>query len=343
MAKHNERNERIKRRYAQYLTEAKQLGETSVDQALAAIERFDAANKRKDFAKFHIEQAISFKDKLAKATSPTTNRPLSKATITHTLAALRKFFVWLSQQPGYKQRIRPADAEYFNPSNNDRRLARAGDERPFPSLSQVKHALASMPTSTPIERRNRGLVAFLSLSGMRDGAVIGLKLRHVDFANRRIRQDPREIHTKFAKSMMTDFFPVGLEVEEIVVGYVRFLSDELKFGPTDPLFPKTNLGLGTRGGFEQMGLSREHWRTAAPIRKIVGNAFTACGMPAFHPHGFRKTLVALGMERCRTPEALKAWSQNLGHEDVMTTLREYGKVSPDRQSQILHNLVDENT
>jgi hypothetical protein len=24
---------------------------------------------------------------------------------------------------------------------------------------------------------------------------------------------------------------------------------------------------------------------------------------------------------CRTPEELKAWSQNLGHEDVMTTFR----------------------
>jgi hypothetical protein len=41
---------------------------------------------------------------------------------------------------------------------------------------------------------------------------------------------------------------------------------------------------------------------------------------------------------CRTPEELKAWSQNLGHEDVMTTLRSYGEVPSPRQAEIIRNL-----
>jgi methylmalonyl-CoA mutase cobalamin-binding subunit len=45
---------------------------------------------------------------------------------------------------------------------------------------------------------------------------------------------------------------------------------------------------------------------------------------------------------CRTPEELKAWSQNLGHEDVMTTLRSYGEVPSSRQAEIIRNLYRPN-
>ncbi|MBX2856839.1 MAG: hypothetical protein KTR21_17765 [Rhodobacteraceae bacterium] len=200
MARHNAKNERIKRRYVQYLSEARRLGESSVDQALAAIERFDLANRRRDFAKFHIEQAVTFKVKLADEVNARTGQRLSKATITATLKALRAFFQWLSEQPGYR-RIRYSDADYFNPSNRDQRIPREGEARPSPSLPQVRRARACMPSSTDIERRDQALLAFLLLSGMRDGAVIGLKLRHLDLNARCVRQDARDIRTKFAKSM----------------------------------------------------------------------------------------------------------------------------------------------
>ena len=38
---------------------------------------------------------------------------------------------------------------------------------------------------------------------------------------------------------------------------------------------------------------------------------------------------------CQTPEELKAWSQNLGHEGVLITLTAYGNVRPSRQTEIL--------
>jgi integrase/recombinase XerD len=37
----------------------------------------------------------------------------------------------------------------------------------------------------------------------------------------------------------------------------------------------------------------------------------------------------------QTPEEFKAWSQNLGHEQVLTTFASYGEVSPHRQAQII--------
>ena len=46
----------------------------------------------------------------------------------------------------------------------------------------------------------------------------------------------------------------------------------------------------------------------------------------------------LGERTCRTPEQFKAWSQNLGHEDVLTTFTSYGAVSPHRQAEIILGL-----
>jgi integrase len=73
----------------------------------------------------------------------------------------------------------------------------------------------------------------------------------------------------------------------------------------------------------------------SPIRKVFREAFEAAGLPYFQPHSLRNTLVALGQKCCRTAEQLKAWSQNLGHEDVMTTLSSYGEVSTQRQGMLI--------
>jgi predicted DNA-binding transcriptional regulator AlpA len=49
----------------------------------------------------------------------------------------------------------------------------------------------------------------------------------------------------------------------------------------------------------------------------------------------------LAETRCRTPEELKAWSQNLGHERVLTTLYRYGAVATSRQGEIVASLAGE--
>jgi hypothetical protein len=45
----------------------------------------------------------------------------------------------------------------------------------------------------------------------------------------------------------------------------------------------------------------------------------------------------MGEQLCRTPEQFKAWSQNLGHEGVLTTLFAYGTVPVGRQREIIAN------
>lgn len=339
-AKPNPENERLKRRYAEYLKEAKRLSEATVDKRLAAIALFETETGRRDFKAFNIDQAIRFKTGLRDRITPQTGKPLASSTADHILQALRGFVFWLADQPGFRSRIRHADADYFNLSNREQRLARSGDERPSPSLEQVLHVLRRMPGDTVIQQRDRAIIAFLLLTGIRDGAAIGLRLKHVDLQDRSIRQDAREVRTKFSRTMTTWFLPVGNKVERIFQSYVRFLREDALFGPDDPLFPATRVERGTEGSFVATGLSRTLWASAQAMRSIVQKAFLQHDLPAYGPHSFRKTLARLGQQVCATPEEMKAWSQNLGHEEVLTTLMSYGKVSGDRQREVMARMRD---
>ena len=339
MTKHNPENERIKRRYLGWLQEAKQCSEVTVDATAKALSRFEEWNRYKSFQVFHHEQAVAFKRHLAEQTGQRSGEKLSKATVHATLTQLRQFFFWLADQPGYKSRVQHSDAAYFNLSSKDARIATAHTSRKVPTLEQVQRVIEVMPYRTEIERRNRALVAFTLLTGARDAAIASLKLKHVDLKEGCVHQDAREVKTKFSKTSTIYFFPVGDEVLEIVTEWVQFLREEKLWGNDDPLFPATSIVLGPTRQFEAAGLGKAHWSNAEPIRKVFREAFESAGLPYFNPHSLRKTLGQLGETLCRTAEELKAWSQNLGHEQVLTTLLSYGTVATDRQGEIIRGLA----
>ncbi len=339
MSTHNANNERIKRRYFTYLKEAKRLSESSVDAVAKALDRFEVDTKHRDFKAFHFEQAVAFKKHLSEQMGQRSGEKLSKATLHATLAHLKRFFQWLAGQPGYKSRLQYSDADYFNLSDKDTRIATARREQKAPTLEQVKHTIARMPADSEIERRNRALVAFTLLTGARDSAIASMKLKHVDLVEGSVYQDAREVHTKYSKTFTTYFFPVGDEIRRIVAEWVTYLREEQLWGNDDPLFPATRIALGMTRQFEAAGLTRDHWSNATPIRTIFRNAFAGAGLPYFNPHSFRNTLVRLGEGVCQTPEQFKAWSQNLGHEGVLTTFLSYGQVANRRQGEIMRSVA----
>jgi integrase len=338
MSEHNPQNERIKRQYFVYLKEAMRHSEATVDQVAKALARFEADTGYRDFKSFRPEAAVAFKRHLAEQVSRATGDRLSKATLYSTLANLKRFFHWLAGQPGYRARLRYPDAEYFNLSDKETRIATARRERPVPTLEQVKHVIAAMPAASDVELRDRALVAFTLLTGARDSAVVSMKLKHVDLVDEKVYQDAREVDTKNSKTFTTYFFPVGEEVKAIVVDWVNFLRRERLWGNDEPLFPATVTVVGADGQFRPDGLKREHWRSADPIRGVFRRAFETAGLPYFNPHSLRNTLVQLGQQLCRTPEDFKSWSQNLGHEGVLTTFTSYGAVSSGRQREIIRGL-----
>jgi integrase/recombinase XerC len=132
---------------------------------------------------------------------------------------------------------------------------------------------------------------------------------------------------------------VGDDIRAVMVNWVAYLRTDKLWGLDDPLFPATKVAVGENLRFAAAGLDRKHWSSAGPIRAIFKEAFTAAGLPYFNPHSFRKTLALLGGKKCRTPEEYKAWAQNLGHEDVLTTFRSYGDVSGYRQAEIIRSFA----
>ena len=338
MTTHNANNERIKRQYFAYLKEAKRHSEPTVDAVAKALARFEEDTKFRDFKSFHFEQAINFKRRLADQKNQQTGAKLSKATLNSTLAQLKAFFYWLAGQPGYKSRLQYSDADYFNLSEKEVRVATARRDQVGPTLEQVRHVIGLMPATSAIERRNRALMAFTILTGARDSAIASLKLKHVNLVAACVDQDAREVKTKFSKTFTTYFFPVGEDVQQIVADWVTFLRQDMLWGNDDPLFPATRVVVGPSRQFEAAGLERAHWSSATAIRGIFKEAFTNAGLPYFNPHSFRNTLVRYGQAKCQSAEHFKAWSQNLGHEKVMTTFLSYGQVEGSRQGEIIREL-----
>lgn len=338
MTKRNETNARIVRDYLAYLKEAQRNSEQTIDSVAAAIARFEDFNKHRDFRKFHQQQAVAFKRHLANETSRRGKATLSKSTVRSTLAALRAFFHWLAGRPGYRSRFSFSDADYFNPSDRESRIALASRPRPTPTLAQVTHTLDCMPHTTVYERRDRALMAFLLLTGCRDRAAVSLKLRHVDLKEAVVYQDARDVETKFGKTITTFFFPVGDAPLRILAEWIDELTTVHLWGADDPLFPSTAIRQGAEHHFEVSGIQRRHWRNADPVRRAFRAAFERAGLPAFHPHSFRHMLARYGFEVCRTPADLKAWSQNLGHEQMLTTFTSYGRLDPHRQGEIIKAL-----
>jgi integrase/recombinase XerD len=132
---------------------------------------------------------------------------------------------------------------------------------------------------------------------------------------------------------------VGDDIRAVVVDWVNYLRQGKLWGLDDPLFPTTKVAVGADLRFAAAGLDRRHWSSAGPIRTIFKDAFATAGLPYFNPHSFRKTLALLGGDLCETAEHYKAWSQNLGHNHVLTTFTSYGDVSSYRQTEIMQSFA----
>ena len=262
-------------------------------------------------------------------------QPISAATNNGILRELRGLFCWLADQPGLRSRIRHADAAWFSPDRRSEQARHGELWKPHPSPEQMAHVIRSMPRRSVFERRDQALMAFLFLTGAREQTAMSVRLGHVDLSNRCVHFNGRLVDTKFGKRFSTAFFPVGQAFETILTEWMRELRETHLWGPTDPLFPKAAMGLGPTGGFMAVGLAREPWCSPARLVKIFKGAFESVGLPPFGPHSVRRTLVQLAQGHCRTPEQFKAWSQNLGHDDVLTTFISYGSVATGRQMELI--------
>lgn len=335
----NPKNERIKTEYLERLKEAKRRGDTTIDHVNKAICRYEEYTNGKDFATFNKQKAMGFKKVMYETKNARTGQPLKISTINSTLNNLKEFFTWLACRPGYKSKIDAYDTDYFNLSENEVRSAQSSGYKEYPTLEEIMKVLSLMPSNTPVEKRNRGLVACTALTTARCNALATLKIRHVFLERRLVVQDPKDgVKTKFGKLINSYFFPIGDEIEDIFVEWVRYLREELVFGLDAPLFPKTKLGHDENKSFMADGLEPLHWSSTTQIRQIFKDAFTNAGLPYYSPHRFRDTIESYGEHHCKTPAEYKAWSLNLGHTKPTTSMLNYGYMDVRQQGELLNKV-----
>lgn len=325
----NPKNERIKHRYFKYLVGAKQKSVKSADQARKMIMKFEDFTHYSDFSIFNSQIAIGFKEYLLTKGKKETGEIYSQHTVNSALANVRDFYVWLSNEQGFRKSIKPNDIAYLKPSLKELAMTRVQGFRNFPTLDQVKTVILNMPHKTDIEKRNRALVAFIAITGVRDGVISGLKLKHINLARELVHQNPMDMTTKYSKEIFTFFFQVDDEIKAIFVEYFKWLQKEKLFGINDPLFPKAKVS------FDKVEMSKLHASSTAMVYKVFKEAFALAGIEYFEPHTFRHMLVHYGEDHCKTPAEFKAWSQNIGHENVSTTFGSYGRIDVYNQGKLI--------
>ncbi len=333
MTKRNADNERIKKTYFFHKTQTDGMSEKTIRQVEASILRFEKFTRYADFKTFSQGQAVDFKEHMM-------GLDLAPATITASIKRLQTFFNWLTLQPGYKSRVRKKDTDYFNLPDNFIRTASAGSTREFPTLEMVERVIDIMPSDSVIEKRNRAMVAFTAMTAIRVSAIASLKLKHFIENRLYVFQDPREVKTKRGKRIDTFLLPIGPNFETIFLDWVKYLREELLFADHNPLFPATESGHDENMCFTPVGLAKEHWQTTTPIRGVFKAAFLAAGINSYCPHSFRHMIISEAYRRQLPINELKAWSQNIGHEDMLLTLTSYGKLPLEEQARLIRNPSD---
>jgi hypothetical protein len=108
-------------------------------------------------------------------------------------------------------------------------------DKPHSSLQKIEKIVAQIPQATAIEIRDRALVAFVAITGIRGGALNSLKLIHIDIERKLILQNPLEVTTNFSKQIDTFQFPLNKLFKQIYLDWVAYLQQERLFTDHDPI------------------------------------------------------------------------------------------------------------
>jgi integrase/recombinase XerD len=334
----NVKNERVKRKFFTWLRDAEGLCDSTIDGIEKAILLYEDFTKQADFTSLKPDKAIAFKKWLVRRKFR--GKQISVTTFHSYLRYLKRFFSWLSWQPGYKSKITPDVVSYLRISEKEERIATQYVPTKYPPLEYVVKLANSIEINSEIDLRDRALISFTLLSGMRDQAIVTLPLGCLDADNLTVSQDPRQgVQTKFSKYIPSTIFPF----DDKLAGYVRKWVEHLKdkgYGTRDPLFPRSKIGHGEDNlSFERATeVEPLFWQKTGSIRKIFKTRSRKAGLPYYPPHTFRHLAVALALKSCRTGEEIKAISQNFGHENVTTTFCSYANYDPQRLTEILNSM-----
>jgi len=327
------KNAKVIRRYIEYLREAKRRSESTIRAVERAIRLYETSTKDADFAVFSRSRVRQFASWLEE-------RQTSSRQIYQIYNHLKAFFHWLAFQAGYKSRIDVSDIEYLSLDRRQMQEVISPDTVDWPSKEYVMKLARSIEPITEIDKRDRAIISFLLLSGMRDMAVATLPVGCFDPHNLEVSQYPdKGVATKFSKRFVSRFFVFDEELLGFVVDWTNYLTNKRQYSSKNPLFPRTRVFRSEETSeFRALEVEPVFWKSAGPIREILKSRSKKASMTYYKPHSFRHAASQLALRQCTSPEEIRAVSQNLGHENVGTTLTSYGKLDGQRVHRVVESI-----
>lgn len=308
------KNEASKNNYFAYCRGAEGLSESTINKYAQCIYKWQVCFKDADFVELSKDQCDEFKMFL-KQEAEKNNTSLSNQY--DVLRHLKRFFLWLSEQKGYEH-IRKTDIAYLRLSKSETRIALEKKDKDTPSLKEIQVIVHRIQPDTEVDMRDRALIAFLILTGMRISAVVSLPMQAFDPFKFVITQDPGfGVKTKNSKKILSTFLPIFWdEGEKIFLDWYNHLKNK-GFGPQKPIFPASK-------SLSLKSVSDKFWQTSGPVREMIRERCKEAGVSYYNPHSFRHSAVAFMSERGLTEADKRAVSLVLGHENVGTTFGSYG-------------------
>lgn len=322
-------NDRILHEWLQF---AGRWNEKTISAKLAAIRQFEIFCDGNLFSQVSKNDAARYREHLKFSAEASDADQLSVSTVRHQASHLKSFFEWLIGQKGFRKLDR-ALPEYFELPKKFDAAALPSNDIPCPTLDEATQMIEGMPVETMKERRDRAMVAIAFLGALRADTITSLHVSHFDFSNRLIIQDSKHSRTKNGKSLRIRFFPLPLIFSGIVLEWKDELVDQ-GFDEQDALFPDDRILVGKRRTSSSaaiLPMSSTHSVTIAfkIASGLIGKRFS--------PHSAKHCIGRLSLKVCKSPEELKAWSMNMGHENEEITLKYYKRIPDSRIIEIFED------
>ncbi|MFA5095685.1 MAG: site-specific integrase [Candidatus Paceibacterota bacterium] len=338
------KNELVKRQFYGHLKNAKGFSPKTIDCFEKAIWLWEDFTGKADFANFNKTKAEEFKEWLKSKKKVHSEGEVSLSFCYGNLRHLKTFFEWLSKQSGYKSKINQTAIDYLNLTMGEIRTATQPRNGEYPALEDIKSVIEHITGKSEVEMRDKALISLTFLTGARIAAIISLSMQCFDKKNLTIHQDPTMgVWTKNSKNITTAIVPFSYkEPLNYFLEWFDYLEKDKKFQPTDPIFPATKRenGADNLSYYSSGKVEPTFWKNTTSPRKIFEKRFAQAGIKYYHPHTFRHLLVKEISKLPLTEEQKKAFSQNLGHENMGTTFGSYGygRINDERQIEIIRNI-----
>lgn len=324
----NPANEEIKQDYRFYLKYQRdfKLNNDSIKDKMSKIDKYDEFFNYADFIEFDANKGVEYYKHLLERFE---DGQLEMSTVLSYLNTIKEFLNWYFDNHKVKsKKTLIASLVTLEPKDEHRRLAQRLEYVEYPTHEEFEQII-SFPEETILDKRDKAILTFLYLSGARVSAVATATIKSFDEKRMIFFQDPLEgIKTKRSKHIISKLIKFDNKYYEIVRNWINFLKTEYGFKDCDPLFPVV-----------KDVVKKNFMNGEADYRKMIAKRCKDVLLPEYHPHAFRHAHIYKGLSYVRNGLQLRALSQNVGHESMMTILEKYAKMKPEEYMRVLDDMV----